>query len=242
MNQLVNEVISNYNAFRFKPIMDKLLFEVPDKLRDYLALVDYPNVTLLRKVITAWLRLLAPLAPHVAEETWHLFNESFVSLEPLPDPSEFEFDRRAFAELEYVNYLTDVIEDLKGGVQEQPERIILFVSTDERKVRAVRDSVKAILERRTLRDLITGREEEAELYRRAYEVASRLPDSLKRLINEVEFNEAEVIANYAELIIKRLGLEELKIYDADDPATPNLKSKKDVAMPYAPGIFLVLPR
>jgi leucyl-tRNA synthetase len=242
MNQLVNEVISDYNAFRFKPIMDKLLFEVPDKLRDYLALVDYPNVTLLRKVITAWLRLLTPLAPHVAEETWHLFNESFVSLEPLPDPNDFEFDRRAFAELEYVNYLTDVIEDLKGGVQEQPERIILFVSTDERKVRAVRDSVKAILERRTLRDLIAGREEEAELYRRAYEVASRLPDSLKRLINEVEFNEAEVIANYAELIIKRLGLEELKIYDADDPATPNLKSKKDVAMPYAPGIFLVLPR
>ncbi|MCQ4345801.1 MAG: class I tRNA ligase family protein, partial [Sulfolobaceae archaeon] len=242
MNQLVNEVISNYNAFRFKPIMDKLLFEVPDKLRDYLALVDYPNVALLRKVITAWLRLLVPLAPHVAEETWHLFNESFVSLEPLPDPNEFEFDRRAFAELEYVNYLIDVIEDLKGGVQEQPERIILFVSTDERKVRAVRDSVKAILERRTLRDLITGREEEAELYRRAYEVASRLPDSLKRLINEVEFNEAEVIANYAELIIKRLGLEEVKIYDADDPATPNLKSKKDVAMPYAPGIFLVLPR
>ena len=58
----------------------------------------------------------------------------------------------------------------------------------------------------------------------------------------MEFNEAEVIANYAELIIKRLGLEELKNYDADDPATPNLKSKKDVAMPYAPWIFLVLQR
>ncbi|MGC9106124.1 MAG: leucine--tRNA ligase [Thermoprotei archaeon] len=242
MNSLVKEVLEDYEAFRFKPVIDKLLFELPDKLRDYLALVDFPNSDLLNRVVSAWIRLLAPLAPHVAEEAWHAFKDSFVSLEPLPKPEEFQFDLKAFAELEYVNYLADVIEDLKSGLSESPERIILFVSTDERKVRIVKEAIKAVMERKTLRDFVLGHEEEAELYRRAFEAANRLPDSIKRLINQVEFNEAEVIAKYAELLIKKLGLEEVKIYDADDPATPNLKGKKDIAMPFAPGVFLVVPR
>ena len=241
MNRLVSQVLKDYEGYRFKAVIDSLLFELPERIRDYLALVDFPNSELLRKTISSWVRLLAPLAPHVAEEAWHLFNSSFVVKESLPKPEDFEFDLKSFAEIEYMNYLASRIEDLMGETSGSPERIILFVSTDERKIKAMRQAVKAILARKTLRDFLLDSQGDTELYRRAYEVASRLPDSIKELIDKTELNEPEVIANNAELLVRKLGLEEVKIYDADDPATPNLKGKKDVAFPFSPGVFLVVP-
>lgn len=81
------------------------------KLREYNNLVVYDMLNLLKEVkvnlnekelaafydyfIESWLKLLAPVCPHLAEELWHkLGNKTFVSLEKWPVCDESQIDEK----------------------------------------------------------------------------------------------------------------------------------------------------
>jgi leucyl-tRNA synthetase len=61
-------------------------------------------------IIDDWLRLLAPFAPHICEELWHLRHDTFISVERYPEFDESKIDVEAEA---IEDYIKNLIEDIK---------------------------------------------------------------------------------------------------------------------------------
>ncbi len=76
------------------------------------------------------IKMLSPVAPHAAEECWHLIgNKSFVSVDSFPEYDEKKINEEAEA-LE--GFLIDTIDDVKNVknlVNKRPQKINLFVAS-----------------------------------------------------------------------------------------------------------------
>lgn len=90
---------------------------------------EVPNADLLGEFLEAQAKLLAPFAPHVAEEMWHrLGQEGLVQAAPYPEALEGALDARAEA-LE--SYLKDTLDDVRQIVKAtgiQPARVLLYTA------------------------------------------------------------------------------------------------------------------
>ncbi len=84
-------------------------------------------------VMDAWIRLLAPFAPHVAEEAWSsMGRDGFVSLAPWPEEDENLIDERAEKMVEVIDRLVEDARTVMRTVGERrgrrPERLRVYVA------------------------------------------------------------------------------------------------------------------
>ncbi|MEM3391349.1 MAG: class I tRNA ligase family protein, partial [Archaeoglobaceae archaeon] len=76
-----------------------------------------------------WIKLLAPFAPHICEELWHLKHESFVSLENYPEFEESKIDEKAEKAEEFIARLLEDIKEVKKFVENAKE-VRIYVAED----------------------------------------------------------------------------------------------------------------
>jgi leucyl-tRNA synthetase len=83
-----------------------------NEVEEYLEAKGEANGRLMKYILNVWARLLAPFAPHVAEEIWETIGEEgFVSLAPWPSHEEIPEYREA--DISY-KVLSNIIEDVKS--------------------------------------------------------------------------------------------------------------------------------
>lgn len=69
------------------------------------------KASMLKKILDIWVRLLAPFAPHISEEIWHMLgNDTFVSVAKWPEADKRLINDRIEKAIEFIDA---VIEDLK---------------------------------------------------------------------------------------------------------------------------------
>lgn len=101
-----------------------------NEMEEYLEAKDRPNEGVVKAVLKVWARLLAPFAPHMAEEIWEVIGgEGFVSLARWPDPEEIPQYIEAEISHEVVtNLIEDVRSILSSGVK--GTKLYLYVASD----------------------------------------------------------------------------------------------------------------
>ncbi len=141
-------LISKFNS-RIKAIVDamenldiraasaEIYFGIPSDIEHYLE-EGGKNEKTIRYVLERWIKLMAPITPHIVEEFWEILgNKGFVSLEPYPEPEE----SKIFVEFEVgEEIIQKTIEDIKEIIKVtkiQPKRIYIYVA-DEWKYRALK--------------------------------------------------------------------------------------------------------
>jgi leucyl-tRNA synthetase len=119
LHQTIKKVDEDLSLFKFNTAVSALMI--------FLNEAEKEGGRLSKKSIAQYLKLLAPLAPHLAEELWHrLGNESSIHLEPWP-----EYDRSLVVEEEFelliqVNgKLRDKALVSKKITQEEAEKLVL---------------------------------------------------------------------------------------------------------------------
>jgi len=203
----------------------------------------------LRKVLDAQVRMLAPATPHLCEEIWSMMgNECFISRAEWP-----QYDERM------VNMMAEETENLVRGVLEDTSNILQAIKVTTKRVcyytaapwkwkiylKTLEESASTEV---TLSDLMKKlmadpklkgiAEKVAKFAREVLEEVNRMPkDKRERLLQVGVIDEREVLRK-AEKFLEGEFDAEVSVYEEEDPKIYDPKDRARLAKPYRPAIFI----
>ncbi len=239
----IRRVTESLEALRVREATVTLLYEMERDVTKYLAMRGSVGPAL-REYVEKWTLMLAPIAPHIAEEVWHMLgHDTYVSLEhwPIENPEKLSPHNELVVE-----YADKVVEDIKAimrVLKVKPSRAVIAVARPE-EWRAARIVADTVLRRAPLRDAIRALVPVYGDGKRAAAVAKKLYEYLRgmstgyvELVKSVaEFDERGALEELRHYIAKRTGIENIEIRYVDEAEMP--EQKKRQAMPTRPAILL----
>lgn len=232
MSKSIKEFDKSMKEFDLNTAYKIALYDIYDIVKEYLELTENPNGELMRKVISAWLRLLYPAAPHFAEEKWKF--EGLVATSRFPE-NEFEEYAEAI-QIEYVDKIIERVKELqKMSKIEDVKKVIFYVNPN---IKLAKIAAEAIENEENLKDFVNRvKDPNAE---KIYNAIREYSEYFRKTLLKIEyFDEARVLADFAQYILSKLNAEQIAIYDATDENSPNIRNKKSQALPLYPAILLL---
>ncbi|MCE4624441.1 MAG: leucine--tRNA ligase [Desulfurococcales archaeon] len=237
MNRLIAETTDHMEETKYKSALVTGYYHLQAAYRWYIRRAGRPNKDLLRKFIETQTLLIAPFAPHTAEEVWHRIGKkgSIVFAEwPEADTSKIRPEIEAAEEI-----LKAVIEDAREIMKfvEKPRRLKVIVAAGW-KYNVLTAVLRHRQEGKPLKDSIREalRELEGQVPKREIgnlvKLLVKYPEVLSRLTpRDVEMRHLKEAADF---IARELGLEEA-IVIAEEESTDQ---KKKIALPGKPALVL----
>jgi len=216
----IEEVTRYMEEFRYRAATITLLYEMAKDVEKYFELRGAVKGTKqLRFFVENWVKMLAPIVPHIAEELWHrLGNKTLVVTEEWPKPVQ----RDAVAKLT-VAYIDKLVEDIKEiikVVKKKPEKIIVAVD-EPANWQLVVKAVQATLNRLSFREFVNEvlrelpkdeRRRVAPKLRKLFDYVIGLPEDLKKLITTInEFDEKHAVEQLKDYIARSIGIDKNNI-------------------------------
>ncbi len=238
-------------GFKTREAVQHAFFFLMRDLRWYIKRVPKPEARayVLKRVLDVWVRLLAPVIPHVCEELWQrMGKEGFVSVAEWPSVDERLVDKATELIEDYLaRTLEDIGEILRVMKIERPRRVCLYVAQDW----------KWKVYRMALERTRAGRIDVGELIRSVKELGLRLHMAdltkyIKRVISDLrglsegqlatlagtEVDELRVLMDAADFIRKEVGAAEVQVFKADNPARYDPQGRARLAVPLKPAIYV----
>ena len=248
MHRLVGEVRAAYEAIDLRGAAELTCVALPSLLKRYYARGGAPGAATDR-LGSAWIRLLSPIAPHLAEELGAGRFGGLVAVQPMPDPADFPHSEVAEAREEY---LERVEEDLRAVLRpaadrgEPPPSEALFYVAEHWKATAERWMREAIDRGETpsVRDLIerSASEPEVEAHRAA------LPRYVQRVLPLLRaeppahgpaVDEVETLRAAEGYLVQRFGFSSVSVLREAEAASRDPLGRRERARPGRPAFYLV---
>lgn len=212
----VKEVTEAMDRLQTRRAVNFAFFEIMNLVRWYLRRGG-KNLSL---ILDDWIKLLAPFAPHVCEELWHLKHDSFVSLERYPEFDPAKIDEEAEREEKYLEQLVEDIKEVMKFV-EKP-RIVYIHPAEEWKRRALEIAIEKGLSEAT-KWLVSQGVDKAEIanFAKRFRSAELIPNEERIIEENIEFLEREF---------------QVKV-SLDSTAMP--AERRRMALPGRPAIYVV---
>lgn len=214
-NKAVKEVREAMDKLQTRRAVNFAFFEIMNDVRWYLRRGGR-NLSL---ILDDWIKLLAPFAPHICEELWHMKHSSFVSLERYPEFDETKVDEEAE---KAERYLVQLVEDIKEVMKfvEKPKLVYIHLA-EEWKCKALEIAIEKGISEATKWLSAQGVE------------GAEIGNFVKRLKGaEIIQNERKIIEENVEFLEREL---QTKV-SLDSTAMP--PERKRLAMPGKPAIFV----
>jgi len=205
------------------------------------------NAATAARVLSMWIRMMAPITPHIAEELWEgLGEKGFVSIAPYPEAAEAELDPAAEVAEDYLSAVMSDINEILKVTGISPRRVILYTSPQwKREIAAIALAqaaegkltvpglTKAVMSRD---DLKRQGKEAADFARRtAEDLMKRSRTEMTRLSTELD--EHAYLTAAAAFLSKEIGAG-VEVYSADDKDAPDPQRKARAAQPRRPAIYV----
>jgi leucyl-tRNA synthetase len=203
----------------------------------------------LREVLIAQVKMLAPVAPHVCEEVWEMLGEkSFIALSSWPIGDESRVNVKAEEnEALIMNVLEDTMNILKA-THAKPRRICYYVAAPW-KWKIYLKAIEGVVSAKILqKDLMKQLMQEPDLRSNAERVArftgqivddiNRMSEEMKRRKTEIgPINEGEALEEALSFLQTELKAE-IQVYNEEDPKRHDPKQRAQLAKPYRPAIYI----
>ncbi len=250
MHRLIGDVRSAYAASDLRGASELTCVALPTLLKRYYARGGTPGGASDR-VGSAWLRLVAPIVPHLAEELGAGRFGGLVAVQPLPSPEDFPLSPVAEAREAYLERVED---DLRSVVrlatdrgERVPEEVLFYVaepwkSNVERWMREAVErgespSIRAILERGTTDpEVAAHRSEVARYVQRIGPLLRSEPPLEGPAVDEV--GTLRVAEGY---LAARFGFRAVSVLREAEAASRDPLGRRERARPGRPAFYLVKP-
>ncbi|HUL39592.1 MAG TPA: class I tRNA ligase family protein, partial [Methanomassiliicoccales archaeon] len=250
---LVSRVNSRIMAIRkgmedldLRLMANEVYFEMFNDLRWY-ARRGGCNGLATKRTVDAWIRMMAPITPHIAEELWErIGGKGFVSIAAFPEMVDDELDVQVEQAEEYLKaVMADINEILKvTGIK--PAAIYLYTTSawkqkvyemGLRMAQAKEISVPGLTKTAMSDHEIRAKGKEASDFARkvAEDLMKRSQQDLGRLSSG--FDELRYLKNAVAFMAMELGCDVL-VHSADDPDIKDPQRKAKAAQPKRPAIFV----
>ncbi|WP_420805099.1 leucine--tRNA ligase [Acidilobus saccharovorans] len=236
LNSTVKRVTESMEQLKFKTAFTLAFYELQNKFRWYLKRAGTPNRDLLKKYIEYVTLMLAPFAPHTAEEAWHVTGHTtFVVTEKWP-----EYDERLIRDdVETAERIVEVLlNDIRDivGLLGAAKSVTVTVAT-EWKYAVLSDLKRAVDAGKPLKEAVKdvmGKDygvPRQELSKVLQSVL-RSPEVLELLVSrDVEL---KALAEARDFLSRELGGIEIRIEKEEEGTSP----RKSNALPGKPAIYV----
>jgi len=200
-----------------------------------------------RQVLDARIRMLAPFAPFISEEMWEMLgNDKSVTLASWPKVDESKFD---YVADESETLITNLLADAQNIIKVtkiKPTKVFIYTAA----------SWKQNVYQKVLGMVVQGKTNFGEIMKILVNDAStskvkESPDMVKRMIDDIlsdpldsrqrkvklALDEVRVFEDAKSLLAKELDAE-IVIYNEDDQNKVDPKNKAKVARPYKPALYM----
>jgi leucyl-tRNA synthetase len=216
---------------------------------------DATSNIVLRKVADAWIRLLAPFAPHICEEVWEKFNgKGFVSTATWPTTDKKLIDVDAEEQEGYLMKVIDDTREITKVTNIKPKAIFYYTSPKwmylvyrsmlEATSKGEATDVGSIIKEAVSRPFAKGKEKAIARYvQSTYNSIIRvMPRRLVERRLKVQLDEKPVLENAISFIRNQFSTDagdiDVKVINAEDKNIYDPAKKAPLAQPYRPSIYI----
>ena len=238
MNRRISLVTQSLDEMKVRRASATAFLDTWNDIRWYIHRSRRPNRQTLSDSFDAWVRLIAPFTPFMAEELHHeLGGKGLVSQADWPSLKDFPIDEGAeLAEIAIGRVLDDARNVLKV-VKGPRSALNVYVASDATRsyflelvsARQKKQNVGAIARRFTALKVQPDR-----VFRLAYELGE---DLLAKFISQRKFDEYSVLLGAEEFLSKELGVS-VRVQKAGKEDTRDPAGKAKDALPMKPALFL----
>ena len=251
MHRIIVEARAAYAAADLRAAAELACVEVPTLLRRYYARGGSPGRAS-QRVSDAEVRLLSPVAPHLAEELGAGRFPSLVAVAPFPTPEEFPLSEVAEAR---ESFLDRVEEDLRavvrigaGGGQQGPEEVIFYVAEPWKA--EVEHWMRESIERGSvpnIREMLERSAAHPEVGAHRAEVAKFIQRVGPLLRSEAPptgaaIDEIEALRSAVGYLSRRFGFRSVLVLRESEAAAQDPRGRRERARPGRPAFYLVTDR
>ncbi len=226
----------------------RLYYLIPQEIDKYFDMVEEPSRAV-KAIIDPWLKAMSAYTPYFAEEMWHsLGHDSLIAGERWATPKELMELVSSEAEL-VVEYATRLINDLRKVTQVvNGDGAVIYVRPKEDfrhivKVKEIIDSGGKIGDviRYVINEVPSVPKKKAPRVAKALldltsSLDSHIIEALKKLNG---LDEAQAINELKQYIERKAGIKIINVYLSTDGKAPDLGGRKQQALPWKPGIYIV---
>jgi len=204
------------------------------------------NKKLIDEFTKTWIKLMAPITPHLAEELWHDNKDSFVSNENYPKPDLNKISDEDEVGEYLLSKVSDDITEIIKVINIKPKKICIYTSPAW-KQELLRKSLKLENEKKfNVGIVIKEAMSDPAMKNIAKQVSSyvgKIAGEIKKLNDTdkkrylVETNEKNYLEN-AKNYLKEVFSCDIAIYSADDKSVYDPGNKTSFATPLRPAIYI----
>ncbi len=234
-------------SLRTRTALAQVLYEVWNDVRWYQRRTDQPDGVTLNDVLSIWVRMLAPFAPHLCEEIWaNTGHGDRVATAPWPTFDETKVDHSAEEMEEFVKRTLEDTLGILRATSITPKKVYYYVAADWKwkayqTAQQLQDPVK---QRDMLLKQIMKDAEMRSKGQRAQKFVETISKELSGLSNESKqrrastgkLDEFNLIKSTAAFLSRELKAEVTILREEEGPYDP--KGRANLAQPYRPAIYV----
>ncbi|WP_229572530.1 leucine--tRNA ligase [Saccharolobus caldissimus] len=212
--EILDKVTKSMESLELRNAVNEALFIFSSDLDEYFNMVAAENRNangnVLKEVLTIWLKMITPFAPHLAEEIWHeiLYQDTFIVNESWPEVEKSKVDELILLEYKYMKKIIEDIRSILNIYRGTPKVIKLYSLNDSRYVELLRDAIKANGQMKVFMDSHKPRnKEEARLLQRIFNESLEIDDDMKKLVMNYNINEINILKQLSLYMRKKLGVD-----------------------------------
>ncbi len=223
------EAIEGYEELNLRDVVFKLLYKFIGDLKWTLKRGGKPT----KQMLENWSILMAPIAPHFAEEMWHaLGNEGFV-VEQKMDTYKVEVDPILEEGEKIIEQVLEDVNQIKNLVKTTPSKVYIIVASEPK--RKVFKEVKGI---RNFNEAIKTAMANEEIKQHGKVVLQWVKSALKwGSENVLSVDEEKKLFEEAKEFLRSEIGAPVEIISEDEAATEELKKKATKSLPGKPSIL-----
>jgi leucyl-tRNA synthetase len=256
LTEMVKQATNAMDSLRVRETIQKVLYQMDNDIAWYLRRLGPMKRGIgsrdfvLGRILEVRTRVLAPLAPHVAEEVWSLLGgKGFVSVASWPEPD----DRLEYPEAEITeNFVKQVMEDtieIMKATGIKPKTITYYTAPDWKwktylralefansgtEASRVGDFIKTIMSDPAIR---SEGKPAADYANKAFQQARQLQELRGSRAKTGKIDEARIIEE-AKDFFKREFQATVKLWKSGTMEIDDPKGKSKTAEPYRPAIYI----
>ncbi len=236
-NRIVRDATNHLENMEIRDYVQKSFYGVMNILDHYRDRTSVGEAScMLRQVVDKWIRMVAPLIPHLAEELWsRMGGEGFVSVADWPLPDESLIDEKAEVLEDSITRFIDDVKNVLGVLKEKPSRITIIIASPWKY-----EALKLAAEGRGLREIINVIREKYALKGREKEIANLVNNYRRSPLSGVEIvepdDEYEAFREALPYIEKKTGLKPALLWEEEARAKGLVKASK--ASPLKPAFYI----
>ncbi len=250
-HDLVARFHEAFRSFDLRSAAEIVYAEIPATLRRYYSRGATASAATDR-LGRAWVRMLSPITPHLAEELAGGWFEGLVAAQRLPEPGEFARSPTAEAREAFLERVEDdlgaVLRPVLDRGEPVPEVAIFYVASPwkapverwlvEGLERGSLPSIRDVMERAAGHPEVAAHRPEIPRY--VERVSAALRSEPKAPAPSV--NETETLKDAEGYLVRRFGFRSIFVLPEDEAGSEDPLGRRDRARPGRPAFYLTRPR